>query len=155
MSAIFKKLNLSTQAEILVVNAPASFEPELASLSVSILRDPEAAGAIHFALAFVTKQTELNALARSITSKAEGDAIIWFAYPKKSSKRYRCEFNRDSGWGALGEAGYEGVRQVAIDEDWSALRFRRTEFIKTLRRNPAIAMSELGKKRTAKGDGQQ
>jgi len=28
-------------------------------------------------------------------------------------------------------AGFDSVRQVAIDEDWSALRFRRVEYIKT------------------------
>lgn len=26
--------------------------------------------------------------------------------------------------------GFDSVRQIAIDEDWSALRFRRAEFIK-------------------------
>jgi hypothetical protein len=61
-----------------------------------------------------------------------GDAILWMAYPKGTSKRYECEFNRDNGWDVLGRAGFEGVRQVAIDEDWSALRFRRVEFSKSL-----------------------
>ncbi|HNM27658.1 MAG TPA: hypothetical protein PKL15_19570, partial [Saprospiraceae bacterium] len=70
------------------------------------------------------------------------------AYPKGSSKTYRCEFNRDNGWQALGEVGYEPVRQVAIDEDWSALRFRRVEFIKTMTRS--FAMSEKGKQKTGK-----
>ncbi|MDZ7812318.1 MAG: hypothetical protein U5L74_04040 [Ideonella sp.] len=37
----------------------------------------------------------------------------------------------------LGAAGFEPVRQVVVDEDWSALRFRRAEFIKTLARHPA------------------
>lgn len=32
MSDVFKKLNLKHQEEILVLNAPESFEPELASL---------------------------------------------------------------------------------------------------------------------------
>lgn len=27
-------------------------------------------------------------------------------------------------------AGFRPIRQVAIDEDWSALRFRRVEFVK-------------------------
>jgi hypothetical protein len=31
--------------------------------------------------------------------------------------------------GALRESGFDSVRQIAIDEDWSALRFRRNEFI--------------------------
>ena len=40
MSRIFQKLNLKTQHEILVLNAPSSFEPELASLAgVTIYRD--------------------------------------------------------------------------------------------------------------------
>jgi len=34
---------------------------------------------------------------------------------------------------------------VAIDEDWSALRFRRVEFIKTLKRNPEGAISSTGR----------
>jgi hypothetical protein len=28
-------------------------------------------------------------------------------------------------------AGFDSVRQIAIDEDWSALRFRRVEYIKS------------------------
>jgi hypothetical protein len=31
----------------------------------------------------------------------------------------------------LKKLGFDTVRQVAIDEDWTALRFRRTEFIKS------------------------
>jgi microsomal dipeptidase-like Zn-dependent dipeptidase len=40
------------------------------------------------------------------------------------------------------------VRQVAIDEDWSALRFRRTEQVKTFTRSRAI--SAAGRKRIAR-----
>jgi hypothetical protein len=59
------------------------------------------------------------------------DALLWFAYPKGTSKRYACEFNRDTGWHVIRKAGFDSVRQVAIDEDWSALRFRRVEYVKT------------------------
>jgi len=58
--------------------------------------------------------------------------------------------DRDSGWNVLGAAGFEGVRMVAIDEDWSALRFRRAEFIKTMKRDSKYAMSKAGKKKAAK-----
>jgi hypothetical protein len=76
--------------------------------------------------------------AKAIAGRLEGDALVWFAYPKGTSKKFRCEFNRDTGWAALGELGLEPVRQVAIDEDWSALRFRRVEFIKTMSRSFAL-----------------
>ena len=79
--------------------------------------------------------------------RLEGDAILWCAYPKGSSTRYTCEFNRDTGWASLGTAGFEPVRQIAIDEDWSALRFRRAQYISTLRRDPARAISAGGKAR--------
>ena len=131
MSSVFEKLNLKQQKEILVVNAPSSFEPELAALKgVVVLRDPEKASAVHFAIAFATRQAEVDKLSRVLAAKADGDALLWFAYPKGTSKRYKCEFNRDTGWSTIRGAGFDTVRQVAIDEDWSALRFRRTEYIK-------------------------
>jgi hypothetical protein len=44
----------------------------------------------------------------------------------------------------LGDAGFEPVRQVAIDEDWSALRFRRVEYIKSMTRDPRRKISGKG-----------
>lgn len=147
-SSVFKKLNLKAQEEIVVVNAPQSFEAELAKLdAVRVVRDSGRAQTIEFALAFVTTRAELDRLSRALSAKAEGDAILWIAYPKQTSKRYTCEFNRDSGWIALGDAGFEPVRQVAIDEDWSALRFRRAEYIKSMSRDPQRRISGKGTNR--------
>ncbi|MBW8824124.1 MAG: hypothetical protein JF567_07845 [Xanthomonadales bacterium] len=129
MTPLFKKLNLGTLRRIHVLNAPESFERELAALDgVEIERD--ARGRIDWALAFAVTQDELDTASRALTKAADGDAQLWIAYPKGSSKRYRCEFNRDSGWTVLRDAGFDTVRMVAIDEDWSALRFRRGEYIK-------------------------
>ncbi|MGI8508325.1 MAG: hypothetical protein ACR2MQ_03275 [Gemmatimonadaceae bacterium] len=132
MPSVFEKLNLKAQDEILVINAPPSFEPELAALAgVTVLRDPEEARAVQFALAFATQQADVDRLSRLLVARAEGDALLWFAYPKGTSRKYKCEFNRDTGWRVLREAGFDTVRQVAIDDDWSALRFRRVEYIKS------------------------
>ena len=84
---------------------------------------------------------------KSIAKKANGDGMVWFAYPKGTSKKYKSEINRDNGWQILGELGFEGVRGVAIDEDWSALRFRRVEFIKAMNRDKKRAMITQGKAR--------
>ena len=48
---------------------------------------------------------ESAAAADAILPKAQGDAVVWFAYPKGTSKRYKCEFNRDTGWAPMGAAG--------------------------------------------------
>ena len=142
----FAKLNLKDQADIVIVNAPASFEPEIASLEgVTVRRSMSDAKQVDFSLSFVTTQKEVDALAKAVARKAAGDAIVWLAYLKRSSKKYTCEFNRDSGWPSMGEAGFEPVRMVAIDEDWSALRFRRAEFIKNMTRPEEFRYSEHSK----------
>ena len=144
MTALFKKLNLGDHRDILVVDAPSSFEPELDLLQgVTIGRDPKKAKSIAFALVFVKTLAEVAAAAK-LLPKAVGDAIVWMAYPKGTSKRYRCEFNRDNGWAAIEAAGFESVRMVAIDEDWSALRFRRSEYVKS---SNVAAGSAVGKKK--------
>ena len=152
MSALFRKLNLTDHDPAFVLNAPESFSRELATLSPERVRQAvRESDRIGFALAFARTQQELDALCAAITARAPGDAIVWIAYPKKSSKRYRCDFDRDSGWTALGQAGFEPVRQVAVDEDWSALRFRRVEFIKRLTRRGSMAISDEGRRRTDGG----
>jgi hypothetical protein len=128
---IFDKLNLKNLTKILVLNAPQSFEPELAALhGVSVSRSLRGVAKIEFSLAFVRERKEVDKLAASILKIAEGDPIVWFAYPKGTSKKYKSDINRDNGWQALEQAGFETVRLVAIDADWSALRFRRTNFVK-------------------------
>jgi hypothetical protein len=132
MATLYEKLQLKDQQEILVLNAPASFESELSHLPVlHIHRNLEALPVIRFSLAFVTKQAEVDTLTAKIVPRAQGDAALWFAYPKGSSKNFKCDFNRDTGWARLNAAGFDTVRSIAIDEDWTGLRFRRKEFIKS------------------------
>jgi hypothetical protein len=131
MATIFEKLQLKDQREVLILDAPASFVPELARLKgINIHRRLASVSESPFSLAFVTRKKEVDALAGPIAERAKGDAIVWFAYPKGTSKKYQCDFNRDNGWDKLEALGFETVRAVAIDEDWSALRFRRSEFVK-------------------------
>ena len=45
---------------------------------------------------------------------------IWVAYPKAN----RVDINRDTLWPILGEYGMRPIAQVALDDVWSAMRFR-------------------------------
>jgi hypothetical protein len=131
MATVFEKLNWKGQQEIVVLNAPESFLPELARLPVITLHTHLASvKETGFLLAFVTRKSEVDALAAQIGKRAPGDVIVWFAYPKGTSKGYKCDFNRDTGWDSLTALGFETVRAVAIDEDWTGLRFRRSEYVK-------------------------
>ncbi len=149
MAGLFTKLNLKDQSPVFALNAPASFEGALAALEGHALkRAVKTKDAVSFAIAFAITQAELDAVSATLVRAAVGDAVVWIAYPKQSSKRYRCEFNRDSGWSVLAAGGFETVRMVAIDEDWSALRFRRAEYVGAMTRSPARALTARGKKRT-------
>ena len=46
--------------------------------------------------------------------------IVWIAYPKSNT----TDINRDSLWPIAGEYGLRPNGQVAVDDTWSALRFR-------------------------------
>lgn len=149
MSPLFAKLNFKGHARILAIDAPASFESELAALNeVAVDRAPSSGEPYGFAIGFAVARADLDRVSAQLIAAAPGDAVVWVAYPKKTSKRYRCDFDRDSGWTALGDAGFEPVRQVAIDEDWSALRFRRVEYIKHLKRDATRTLSAQGRART-------
>jgi hypothetical protein len=131
MSIVFKKLNLKNEEQIVLLDAPDSFRSEVKAIKqVKIVRAMSPTRRFSFALVFVTKKSAVDRLSKALAAAAIGDAILWFAYPKGTSKRLQCDFNRDNGWDVIRSAGWDTVRQVAIDEDWSALRFRRQEFIK-------------------------
>jgi hypothetical protein len=150
MTPLFKKLNYKDQKVIFVQNPPEEFSREMSSMSAFCPVEtqlPTKESKIGFILIFVTRSEEIDQSVKQIFPLLEEDSVLWYAYPKASSKKYRCEFNRDTGWNILGEYQLEPVRQVAVDEDWSALRFRKVEFIKNFTRNDAMILSEKGREK--------
>jgi hypothetical protein len=149
MDALFKKLNFKDQSAVFVLNIPDNLLHHLDAMKhfTTVNQHVSIQDEINFALIFAITQKQLDDAIHAIAPQLKGDAIFWVAYPKGSSKKYKCEFNRDAGWQVMGNYGMEGVRQVAIDEDWSALRFRKVEFIKNFTRNEKMILSKEGKAR--------
>lgn len=148
LNALWKKLGYKEQSPICVLNAPDSFRPALSHFAAPPLEvvHPQA----QYTLFFCITQKDLDTAAHSAANLPEGDVLVWVAYPKKSSRNYACEFDRDHGWQSFGNASFEGVRIVAIDQDWSALRMRRISYIKNFTRSNQMALSPQGKARTNK-----
>jgi hypothetical protein len=146
MDAIFKKLNYKDQPVIIILNSPESFSIHLEKMKSGCeVKEELVNDKISFILIFVTRAQEIKQYAFVLKEKLTPDPVLWFAYPKKSSRKYKSDINRDNGWQPLGDLGFEPVRQIAIDEDWSALRFRNPDFIKTMKRNPKMVLSKKGK----------
>jgi hypothetical protein len=150
MDVIFKKLNFKDHKMVVLLNSPDSFASNVQSMAglTDFYTDISSIEKANFVLAFVTTQVEIDTIAANLFPKLEGDATVWFCYPKGSSKKLKCDFNRDTGWATLAPYNYEPVRQVAIDEDWSALRFRNVDFIKTITRRADYALTDAAKART-------
>ena len=147
MTSLFKKLNFKNQPSIYCLNHPESFQQQLDEMAMftDVKTLVRSNAKIEFILVFVTRQKEIDKYVKKLGPLLEGDALVWMCYPKKSSKNYTCDFNRDTGWDIMGEYDLEGVRMVAIDEDWSALRFRNIKYIKNFKRK-FDALSKKGKK---------
>lgn len=147
MDALFKKLNFKTQKALYIIGSPSSLLPHIEAIKqfTEVKNTVEFSDNIEFALFFAITQKQLDEAVNLIGPNLSGDAILWAAYPKGSSKKYKCEFNRDTGWNETGKFGLEVVRQVAIDEDWSALRFRKVTYIKKITRSDKMILSAEGK----------
>lgn len=152
MTPLFKKLNFKNQSHILVLNAPDSLQGELQEMQAltTVITNDAKLRHIDFVMVFAIKQKDIDNSIKKIAPKLNADAVLWYCYPKGTSKKYNCEFNRDAGWTALGAYNLEGVRMVAIDEDWSALRFRKLEYIKTMTRSAELTLSDTGRQRAKK-----
>ncbi len=126
MTDVFRKLNFKGHSPILVVGSPRSFAAELKAMSAEteIHAAPKASSRSDFALAFAPMRADLLAAAKVLLRAIEDGAVAWFAYPKQTSKHFTSDLNRDLCGEALKPLGLQPVRQVAIDDDWSALRFK-------------------------------
>jgi hypothetical protein len=133
MTEIFKKLNFKSQNPILVLKAPNSFASEISAMKAEteIHSAPKKGVRYAFVLAFVAMRAHIEEAGRIVVKVLDGDAVCWFAYPKGTSKKLKSDLNRDVMWDALLPLGIRPVRQIAIDDDWSALRFRRKEYVKS------------------------
>ena len=72
------------------------------------------------ALAFADDAASIRDLLSAHGDQLQKATTIWVAYPKGN----RADINRDSLWPILAEHGLRPIGQVAVDDVWSALRFR-------------------------------
>jgi hypothetical protein len=76
-----------------------------------------------FVQVFATCLSEIRRFARRLSKHAAPNALVWISYPKKTSK-LKGNLSRDVIREAMNGTGWRAVSIVAINEVWSALRFR-------------------------------
>jgi len=133
MKNLLDKLNYKGQKRISIINAEETFMLSISSelKDVIIDRKIDPRYPYEFIMIFVKSVSEVEMLAPMTLHNLKADGVLWFCYPKKTSKKYNSDIDRDHGWKVLNESGLHGIRLVAIDQDWSALRFRNIKYIKS------------------------
>jgi hypothetical protein len=102
--------------KVVVLGKPSGFALDVPTASSST-KTPDVV------LLFTPDTKALRAALPKIQKLPDATAL-WIAYPKTTS-RLKTDLTRDKGWAPLEKAGMSAVTQVAVDETWSALRFKR------------------------------
>jgi len=118
-----ERLNLTGQLRALIMNAPKGYRTLLGPLPPDITVNTKPSGKYDFVHLFVNNREELARLGPDAMKAVKPMAIFWISYPKKTAKT-DTDISRDEGWEIVTDAGFESVAQVAVDDVWSALRFR-------------------------------
>ena len=117
MKTIADKLGFKPGRRAWMVNAPEKLR-DIIGLPVE---RPD--GDIDLLLGFARDVAALGPLADCLLPIYKRGGSLWGAHPKKSGS-IRSDLSRDAGWDCLTQAGLIPVTQIALDDDWSALRFR-------------------------------
>jgi hypothetical protein len=115
--SVATKLQIKPGQQVAVLQAP---DDVVLDLEPADLVDAAEADAV---ILFVRNTADLSTRdGAMLVEAARRDALAWVAYPKAG--RLGTDLDRDSLNALMVERGVRGVRQIAVDDTWSALRFR-------------------------------
>jgi hypothetical protein len=120
---VARKLGMNPGMRALIISPPAGYLKLLAPLPDGLTVSSRSGGMYPFVQVFATRLSEINRLAQRLAKHAAPNALVWVSYPKKTAK-LKGDLSRDVIRKAMSGEGWRAVSIVAIDEVWSALRFR-------------------------------
>ena len=113
-ASLAKKLNIKEGMKVQVIGKPA--DVDLGDVAVAASSTAEGV------IVFVKRLADVDATCGPLVDAAKEDRIAWIVYPKAG--QLGTDLYRDVLWKHLLMKGIQGVRQIAIDDVWSAMRFR-------------------------------
>ncbi|NLG28496.1 MAG: hypothetical protein GX557_11340 [Chloroflexi bacterium] len=119
---IAAKLRLKP-GRLLLVQAPAGYAERLQPLPEGLSLVTESAGPVQAIQLFVADRAALEKELPRLKPLLAPGGMLWVCYHKGTS-RVATDINRDSIWAYARSIGMDAVAQVAIDDDWSAMRLK-------------------------------
>ena len=131
-SPMAKKLRLGPQHSVVVLNAPEGYLAQLNPGPPNIKTELQPNQAYDVVLLFVKDRDELRRFGQAAIRAARPNGLLWITYPKGGQTGGATDLPATPWWiqrDVLGEitseTGYKPVAFVAIDNVWTALRFKR------------------------------
>jgi hypothetical protein len=124
-TSLAQKLQIKS-GKLIVINAPKGYADQLARELKDLTLSTRAAGQAEAVLLFVNSLAEVAERTPKAGKLVKPGGMLWIAYAKGSSK-VKTDVNRDKLWPVVESLGWRPVRQIALDEVWSALRFKPME----------------------------
>lgn len=121
--AILKKLRVSDQQRMLIVNAPEGYLQLFANHCVETEYQQKQSGSYDFVQVFGASRSELESLLQQVGEAGKYDCLLWACYPKGGGE-IKSDLKREGVWELLELIHMHPVAQIALDETWSALRGR-------------------------------
>ena len=116
---VAERLQVKGDRRVAVIGASAILDKK-----IGVLKARAELAKADVILLFVPDRAGLDAALPGLLKKASPSAIVWLAYPKLTSSLAK-DLSRDVIHGLAPKYGLDTVSQIAIDEDWSALRLKR------------------------------
>lgn len=131
VSPLARKLLIKPGHRVAVMNAPAGHVDKLRPLPEGAeLVDP-LGEAIDVVQVFVRDSSELERVGPAAVKATKPDGLLWVCYPK-GGRRAGTDLHRDILWDLMGkQSRLVGVSLIAVDETWSAMRFRPADKVGT------------------------
>jgi hypothetical protein len=119
---LLKKLRYK-EGRATILNAPDGYR-------LGIESEEETEEKYDFVQLFVNNAQEVDEWVPRVIPMLSEDAVFWITYPKQSSK-VKTDINRDIlARMVQNKTPYRAVSNIAVDEKWSALRFRHQDKVK-------------------------
>jgi len=125
MKKLLEELNYKDQQRIVLLNADDKLRKQFAAAlkKITIDADIDPRFPYHFMMIFVKNIAEVEHVATAVIHNLSDNGVLWFCFPRKSSKKLETDLSEDFGWKSLNDSGFQGKQLITVNNDWFALRF--------------------------------
>jgi hypothetical protein len=131
-SPLAKKLRLAPEHSVAVLNAPEGYLSQLYPGPAGIQTDLQPDRSYDAVLLFVKDVDELRRLGPRAIRATKPNGLLWITYPKGGKTVGVTDLPATPWWvqrdvlgEVMSETGYKPVAFIAVDESWTAVRFKR------------------------------